>query len=137
MSKKLEVMSIEDLRKEFVESGDTSELATNRQELAERVIEENKALLQKIANLEQVIKDLQTTTDFGLSVSPEELICISQIKILEGMSNSRELTLDEVKKLDLLIKNHRLIKNKSTENLNPQYRDVSEAELVAIATKKE
>lgn len=72
------------------------------------------------------------------SVSPEELICVEQIQILQNRSAQRELSLEEVKKLDYLIKNLRLIKDQSTENLaTPKYREVTEADLVAIASQPE
>ncbi len=101
-----------------------------------RLEAENEMLKEKVAALEKMLADSSTSKLLGLDVAPEELICLEQIKLIENTSRARELTLDEVKKLDLLIKNLRLIKNQSTENLNPSYRDVSEAELVAIATKK-
>lgn len=72
------------------------------------------------------------------SVSPEELICVEQIRILQNRSAQRELSLEEVKKLDYLIKNLRLIKEQSTENLaSTVYRDVTEDDLVAIASQPE
>lgn len=101
-----------------------------------RLESENEMLKEKVVALEKMLADSSTSKLLGLDVAPEELICLEQIKLIENTSRARELTLDEVKKLDLLIKNLRLIKNQSTENLNPSYRDVSEAELVAIATKK-
>lgn len=105
--------------------------------LVSRLEAENEMLKEKVAALEKMLADSSTTKLLGLDVAPEELICLEQIKLIENTSRARELTLDEVKKLDLLIKNLRLIKNQSTENLNPSYRDVSEAELVAIANKKD
>lgn len=105
--------------------------------LMSRLEAENEMLKEKVAALEKMLADSSTTKLLGLDVAPEELICLEQIKLIENTSRARELTLDEVKKLDLLIKNLRLIKNQSTENLNPSYRDVSEAELVAIANKKD
>lgn len=102
-----------------------------------RLESENEMLKEKVVALEKMLADSSTSKLLGLDVAPEELICLEQIKLIENTSRARELTLDEVKKLDLLIKNLRLIKNQSTENLNPSYRDVSEAELVAIATKKD
>ena len=71
-------------------------------------------------------------------LTPEELICIQQIRILQNRSDQRELSLEEVKKLDYLIKNLRLIKDESTQNLaSTSYRDVTEEDLVAIASQSE
>lgn len=128
MSKKKSTLSANELMSisEISESVVVSRLET-----------ENAMLKEKIAMLEKSLSEQSASKILGLDVAPEELICLEQIKLIENTSRSRELTLDEVKKLDLLIKNLRLIKNQSTENLNPSYRDVSEAELVAIASKKE
>lgn len=74
----------------------------------------------------------------GKFPSTEELICIEQIAILRNRSVQRELSLEEVKKLDLLVKNLRLLQEQSTENVNTNnVRDVSEALLVAVASEPE
>lgn len=63
----------------------------------------------------------------------EEFICIEQIKILKDRSRERELDINDVKKLDLLIKNLRLIRSQPTENTSSTVRDVSEVDLLAAA----
>jgi phosphopantetheine adenylyltransferase len=68
-------------------------------------------------------------------VSPEQAICEIQIKKLQQQALIRELTLEETKRLDLLVKNLYLAKGQATaviqtERLPDQ---VTEAELVAIA----
>jgi predicted nucleotidyltransferase component of viral defense system len=128
MSKKKNTLSANELMS-------ISEMSENV--VVSRLETENAMLKEKIAMLEKSLSEQSASKILGLDVAPEELICLEQIKLIENTSRARELTLDEVKKLDLLIKNLRLIKNQSTENLNPSYRDVSEAELVAIASKKE
>lgn len=95
---------------------------------------ENKNLKKQIEELKQQLVDSM----FKKEITPEEMVCIEQIKVLQSRSNQRELSLDEVKKLDLLVKNLRLIREKSTENVHsPRYRDVTSAEdiLVEIATQ--
>lgn len=91
---------------------------------------ENKQLKEQLENLR-----LQSATEV---VSAEELICIEQINILQNRSSQRELSLEEIKKLDLLVKNLRLIKEPTK---NGQLKDVtgkfSEADLVAIASQPE
>lgn len=72
-------------------------------------------------------------------VSPEETICDIQINILKNTSMQGELTLEEIKKLDLLIKNKRLAKEQSTtilassKNLNKE--QIIDAQLLQIAAK--
>lgn len=86
---------------------------------------------------EELKKAVARFASLNETVTPEELICIEQIRILQNRSNQRELSLEEVKKLDYLIKNLRLIKERSTQNLSVPFRDVTEADLVAIATQSE
>lgn len=94
---------------------------------------ENDVLNKKVSQLESMLITQST------AVSPEELICVEQIELIKQKSASRELSLDEVKRLDILIKNLRLIKDQSTEAIDhTDYRNVKEVELVAIArTSKE
>lgn len=66
--------------------------------------------------------------------SPEELLCLEQIQYLRDRSAQREMALDDVKKLDLLIKNLRLVREQSKDSSSaPKFRDVTESDLVAIA----
>lgn len=86
---------------------------------------------------EQLLRRVKELTEIK-NITPEELICVEQINILQNRSAQRELSLEEVKKLDYLIKNLRLIKEQSTANLaSATYRDVTEEDLVAIASQPE
>lgn len=122
------LVSIDELKEEFKlksKAKELKEFAQSQQILIEKLFQENKSLKDKISQLEGVF-----TTP-----TPEEIICIEQIDILKKTSKIRELTLDEVKRLDLLVKNLRLVKEQSTENVaTPKYREVTEADLVAIAS---
>lgn len=112
-----------------------NELALDfKAELVSNLERENKVLHKQV----QELKHQLAQRTLGHHMTPEELVCIEQIGILHNRSSQRELSLEEVKKLDLLIKNLRLIKEQSTENVaNAQWRDVSEDALVAIASKSE
>jgi|SRR5690606_26280592 len=123
------LISFDDLKKEFLQKTkvkDLKEFAKSQQDIIEFLMNENKTLKEKISKLETLQANL----------TPEELICIEQINILKSVSKHRELSLDEVKRLDLLVKNLRLIREKSTENVaTPKTRDVTEADLVAIVSE--
>lgn len=89
---------------------------------------ENDFLKEKISHLEQLLLKQSTV------VTPEEMICVEQINGIKQKSSQRELSLDEVKRLDILIKNLRLIKDQSTQAVDHKdYRNVKEIDLVAIA----
>lgn len=103
-------------------------------ELITNLERENTALKKQV----QELKHQLAQQSLGHLTTPEELVCIEQIEVLRNRSAQRELSLEEVKKLDLLIKNLRLIKEQSTENVaTAGWRDVSEDALVAIASQSE
>lgn len=134
----MDVIDIVDLRKQFVEKTkvkDLKDFAQSQQDLLEKLLFQNKALQEKNNQLENILKELADKKNVIMNITAEELICIEQIQILRSKSANRELDLDEIKRLDILIKNLRLIRDQSTSAIETKgYRDVSEAELVAIAT---
>jgi hypothetical protein len=75
-----------------------------------------------------------------LDVAPEQLICEMQIKKLEKVSMERDLTLEETKKLDLLVKNLLLIKEDKKGIKEAEFNkveDISEAQLLSLVTAPE
>lgn len=99
-------------------------------ELITNLEKENKQLKQQLETLK-----LQLTPE---ALSAEELICVEQINILQNRSSQRELSLEEIKKLDLLVKNLRLIKEPLKDGaLKDVTGKFSEADLVAIASQPE
>jgi hypothetical protein len=102
---------------------------------------ENEALNETVSKLCKEInklRNIETPTVTKLFLSPEEHICALQIQQLRAISDERKLTLEEVKTLDLLIKNKRLLENKSTSksefDLPP---NMSDDELLRIAESVE
>jgi len=64
-------------------------------------------LTEENQHLKNLLREKVGTTQ---PLSDEESICVVQIKILREMASVRELTLEEVKKLDLLVKNLRIVR---------------------------
>lgn len=102
----------------------TLKSAKEKQEFVEMQFGLNIALMKQIKSLEDEIKHLKdllssTTPLIGdiavpVIITPEEALIDGQISILEERGRMHELTLEETKKLDLFIKNKRLIKEQST-----------------------
>jgi len=134
-----DILDMQDLRKQFVEKTklkDVKEFAEKQQDLIEKLLNDNKLLSEKVGHLEEMLKASAATIKVPMTV--EELICIEQIDLLRQKSRDRELSLDESKRLDIFIKNLRLIRNESTEVINTtNYSTLNEVELVAIATGKQ
>lgn len=57
--------------------------------------------------------------------SEEELIIEAQIRMLKTGALQRELSLDEVKRFDLLMKNKKLIKEKNDKDPNADMKDIT------------
>jgi hypothetical protein len=90
-----------------------------------------KILSEKNKHLEQLL--LNNREGLVFELTPEESICVQQIGRLEESSIQRPLTLEEVKKLDLLVKNLKLIREESTIILNNREQSkLEEKDLVAI-----
>lgn len=135
-----DLINIEDLKREFVlktSAKDLKAFAEQQQKVIETLVSSNRSLSEKVSHLENLLMSLENNNVIS-QISTEEMICIEQINVLRGKSANRELSLDEVKRLDLLVKNLRLIREKSTQVINTrEYTHVKEAELVAIATQTE
>jgi len=74
--------------------------------------------VQEVQHLRTLLESMPTPSGevSPLLLSDIEIITRMQIDKLKQNSMSRELTLDEVKRLDLLVKNQRLVQGESTEN---------------------
>lgn len=101
--------------------------------------------LQKLESENKQLKELlssnKPTSNLPVEIKPnlipnEQLISEIQLERLKNISIDRQLTLDETKQFDILIKNLYLSKGKPSNTINAKSRkideDVSEAELLQI-----
>lgn len=119
-----------------------SEVAVNRQQHIEQLTEELRQRDEKIRNLEHMIQKmiprLGSDGEGLVKITDEEVIVLEQIERLKIIAKQRQMTPDEVKMLDTLIKNKRLLQGKST-SINADYekiKDLDEVDLLKIASKK-
>lgn len=133
-----DIVTIEELRKQFNEktkAKDLKEFAHSQQLLIEELMLKNKRLEEKVAAAESLLLSLQRPSGLVEPLAPEEMVCIEQIDVLRGKSAQRELSLDEVKKLDILVKNLRVIRGTTPDAVDvTDYNHIKEADLVRIAT---
>jgi hypothetical protein len=132
-----DIISIEELRREFLaksKPADIKEFVHKQQELLEKYIRMSQDLEKQLNHANEIIKTMGSPLLIGnTNNNDQESICVEQIKILKDRSQTRELDINDVKKLDLLIKNIRLIRSQPTENSNTTVRDVSETDLLIAA----
>lgn len=129
------IISIEELRKEFLEKTkpkDVKEFVEKQQELLEKFMRKCQELEEKLNHANEIISNMGSSLVVG-NTNDEELICVQQIEMIKQASLKRELDINEVKKLDLLIKNLRLIRSQPTGVNDTTIRDVSETDLIALA----
>jgi len=101
---------------------------------------ENNALQETVTKLCKEIDRIREIDrkKTSLILTPEEELLEVQINNLNSISRERKLTLEEVKTLDLLIKNKRLIKKQSTSNNELTLpAEMSDEELERIAASVE
>lgn len=131
------IIDIKQLSEESAKKMKTKELkqfAEAQQLVIDKLQKENSLLKEKCQHLETMLKD-SMRNNIVMELSPEEVICIEQINLLKQKSKSRDLTLEETKKLDLLVKNLKIIREETTVVVkHTDVSNVKEAELVAIAT---
>lgn len=88
----------------------------------------------KITHLEDLLKCNPTSL---ILKSPELCLVEAQINLLVKRAMEKELTLEETKQLDLLIKNKRLLSDEPTtyDGAKKPKREITEAQLITIARK--
>lgn len=112
---------------------DAQKFIESQHKTIEQLCKQIEILKEKNTNLENVLKSV-VKPGITSEVTQEELICIEQINIIKSRSSQRELSTDEVKKLDLLIKNLKLLRQESTVIMSKSsYRTLPDDELLAIA----
>jgi hypothetical protein len=128
MSKDNDTKSIQDL------STDVTALFPEKMpsiDFIDKLKSENLVLKKKVKQLEGMLmssKDLKAPP-------AEERICIKQIELLNQHSMMRELTLEEVKKLDFLVKNLKILQKSNETDDKKEERDVSESDLLALVSE--
>lgn len=104
-------------------------------ELVNTLIQENEDLKLKLKHLEALLGDAVPIIDV-IPLSNEEIICIKQLEKLKMKAQNSELTLEEVKKFDLLNKNLKLIRGENTslqgKGKNPA-KNISTSKLIELA----
>lgn len=130
------LINIEDLRKQF-EDKLTSEEWKKFSEVQYQMIDAYQKQIDLLRRKnEQLEKLLMSKMDnVAMPLTAEEIICIEQIDRIRHKSIKQELTLEEVKRLDLLVKNLKLIREESTVVINSKssHEAIPEEDLVAIA----
>lgn len=107
-------------------------------DLAKEIEEKNNKIRQLEHMIQKMVPKLGEEAERVMMVTDEEIIVLEQIERLKYIGKQRQMTPDEVKMLDTLIKNKRLLQGKST-TINAEYekiKDLGTEDLLALASKK-
>lgn len=136
------VISISTLAGEFKTITELQEYCDAQYTALNKAMERVKQLEDEIAHLKTLLEgstEVIMEKKPELEVSPEQAICEIQIQKLQNDAKQRQLTLEETKRLDLLIKNLYLAKGQPTQitknNINPA--GYSDIDLMKIAQQPE
>lgn len=132
---------ITQLQKDFSDSLKTKKLEDTISKLNETIDKLVKKLEEKDNEILSLQQELNQTTfkNIAVPLADEELISNAQLDRLKNAALNRELSLEEVKKFDLLVKNKRLAQGDSTTIIS-DYKSlppgIQKPELIRIASKK-
>ena len=126
---------------EFESYADIKDYCNKQFNTIQQISQENQELKQKIEHLEELVQnttDLKAKEVSRIDYTPEQIICQIQIEKLRSKSFERELTLEETKRLEILIKSLYLIKEKGTAKVSAEFKKLTESlsieNLAEIAT---
>jgi len=92
---------------------------------------------EKIKHLEEMLIKYVPDLSQGIThVSDEEMIARLQMELLKKKAMDTELSLEEIKKYDLLVKNKRLAAGESTVNAKAVKLPTNEGDLLKLASQK-
>lgn len=131
--------SIITLAGEFKEAAELKEYCNKQYEFIENLTNEVARLKDENTHLKSLLTgSIPVINTHVIKLPDEEMICLEQIKKLKDVASIRELSLDEVKKLDLLHKNLKMSREGS-QDLPKTFKkkEYSNAQLIEIASKKE
>jgi hypothetical protein len=124
---KASLSTISVLAGEFESYNDLQSYCDHQYHTINQITKENQELKSKVEHLEALV---QSTTDLKvkrIEESPEQLICEIQITKLKSKSFERELTLEETKRLEILIRSLYLIKEKGEGELTAEFKSLTES----------
>lgn len=131
-----DIIYINEISKQFKTIDELKNYCSAQYMALQSAAEKITQLQEKVSHLEGLL--ISSVDDNAVSKiikTPELAICEAQIGILQNRALQKELTLEEVKTLDLLIKNKRLLSGESTtiDGSKKPKREMSEAQLISIA----
>lgn len=123
------VITIDTLAGQFESYSELQKYCDNQYKTLQIIQKENTALKKEIEHLKDLLSS--TTTLMSSSVESfqptnEELICEIQLTKLKDKAFQRELTLEETKRLEILVKSLHAIKEKSPSSIPTEWKNIQD-----------
>lgn len=116
------IVSINTLAENFASEKDLQSYCDQQYILIQELRNENKKLTEEVEHLKFIIASnteiLPSNETVQIVVSKEQALLEEQITIIQQRSFGKELTLEDTKKLDLLIKNLKIVKEDSPKTFD-------------------
>lgn len=133
-------MDIKTLAGEFKSSIELKDYCNKQYVALEQALKRVTDLQHEVAHLKELLAAAKVVPVVAPSIipgNPEQTICEMQVNLLYSIAASRALTLEETKRLDLLVKNLLLIKAQPGKPIDYSLpKDVTEADLVSLAASQ-
>jgi hypothetical protein len=143
MSDNIKTLTIKTLAGEF-QRGELQKEFNSLFIKSKQAVERIKELETEVAHLKDLLTNAVPIVNLGtvenkletLEISNAQLICENQIARLKDRAMQTELTLEDSKKLDIYIKNLKILtEKKDSKTINTTARDIPEETLLTIAAQ--
>ena len=137
--------NITDLMNSFKDDVEKQEYIVKQQKVITNLLKEKQTLQKEIEHLKELLisnNNLFPTNNIVTTVivTPEEGLIDRQIELIQNRGVLSELTLEDTKKLDLLLKNKNIIKEQNkpikAESTKLDKKNLSNAQLIQIMSAK-
>lgn len=136
--------NISEIFNEFKTEVEKQQFINKQHETIASLLVKNKQLENEITHLKTLLLNSPLIKEENsverIIITPEEALIERQIEMLQNRSFNTEMTLEDTKKLDLLLKNKHIIKdqfeNIKADSKKVDKRSLTKAELILIASSK-
>lgn len=132
--------NITQLFREFKSEAERQSFIRKQHETITELMEKNKKLEEEISHLKKLVTSSvpligQSPVD-KMIISPEEFVIDEQVRIIQERAVGSELSLEDVKKLDILLKHSQVYKKEKNKNtVSTTATPISAQDLILIASK--
>lgn len=131
--------AIDKMLAQFTELSELQAFARAQQKTITELTKKNKALDEEVKHLKKLLEGavpvIQAPKKADFGSNDEEAIAREQLFLLKKISNERELTYEETKRVEIYSKILMSLKDKNVKTIDVTSKQLSDAELIAQLTQ--